>query len=250
MILSKLIKFVTLSVVALTVMPCIVAAGPNVAVLAFGLVGSESVFESEAKGAAAILAQRLGAHDVVARSNTKTRRDVTIEAIGAAVRTAVDKMDHENDLLALILTSHGSPDGVAVEAGRRVEILSPSALASMLGSVGVRHRIIIISACYSGVFLRPLANDDSLVITAADAKHSSFGCQDKVKWTYFGDAFFNTALRRTADLRQAFNEARAIVRQRELHYHLVPSNPQIAGGKNIDALLGETGGAQAIGHQP
>jgi hypothetical protein len=30
----------------------------------------------------------------------------------------------------------------------------------------------------------------------------------------------------------------------------VPSNPQIAGGKNIDALLGETGGAQAIGHQP
>jgi hypothetical protein len=137
-----------------------------------------------------------------------------------------------------------------VEAGRRVEILSPSALASMLGSVGVRHRIIIISACYSGVFLRPLANDDSLVITAADAKHSSFGCQDKVKWTYFGDAFFNTALRRTADLRQAFNEARAIVRQRELHYHLVPSNPQIAGGKNIDALLGEAGGAQAIGHQP
>jgi hypothetical protein len=89
-----------------------------------------------------------------------------------------------------------------------------------------------------------------LVITAADAKHSSFGCQDKVKWTYFGDAFFTTALRRTADLRQAFNEARAIVRQRELHYHLVPSNPQIAGGKNIDALLGETGGAQAIGHQP
>jgi hypothetical protein len=25
------------------------------------------------------------------------------------------------------------------------------------------------------------------VITAADSKHSSFGCQDKVKWTYFGD---------------------------------------------------------------
>ena len=118
----------------------------------------------------------------------------------------------------------------------------------MLGSAGVRHRIVIISACYSGVFLRPLANDDTLVITAADSKHSSFGCQDKVKWTYFGDAFFNTALRRTADLRQAFNEARAIVRQRELHYHLVPSNPQIAGGKNIDALLGETAGAQAIGH--
>ena len=69
MILKKLIKFVTagfLSVVALAVMPRVVAAGPNVAVLAFGLVGSQSVFESEAKGAAAILGQRLGADDVVA----------------------------------------------------------------------------------------------------------------------------------------------------------------------------------------
>jgi hypothetical protein len=42
----------------------------------------------------------------------------------------------------------------------------------------------------------------------------------------------------------------AIVRQRELHYHLVPSNPQIAGGKNIDILLGKTGGAGAFGRQP
>jgi len=117
-------------------------------------------------------------------------------------------MDREPDLLALILTSHGSPAGVAVQAGRRVEILSPRALAGLLDGAGVRHRIVIISACYSGVFLGPLANDDSLVITAADSEHSSFGCQDKVKWTYFGDAFFNTALRHTADLRQAFDEAR------------------------------------------
>ena len=85
------------------------------------------------------------------------------------------------------------------------------------------------------------------MITAADSEHSSFGCQDKVKWTYFGDAFFNTALRHTTNLRQAFDEARAIVRRRELHYHLVPSNPQIAGGANIDGLLSEASGAAAGG---
>jgi hypothetical protein len=88
------------------------------------------------------------------------------------------------------------------------------------------------------------------VITAADSEHSSFGCQDKVKWTYFGDAFFNTALRHTADLRQAFAKACTIVRQREPHYHLVPSNPQIAGGKNIDIVLGNTRGAEAFGRWP
>jgi Peptidase C13 family len=81
------------------------------------------------------------------------------------------------------------------------------------------------------------------VITAADSDHSSFGCQDKVKWTYFGDAFFNTALPHTADLRSAFAAARTLVRRRELRYGLTPSNPQIAGGKNIDILLGERAAA-------
>jgi hypothetical protein len=107
---------------------------------------------------------------------------------------------------------------------------------------------VVISACYSGVFLRPLADDDTLVITAADADHSSFGCQDKVKWTYFGDAFFNTALRPTADLRSAFASARTLIGLREMRYGLVSSNPQIAGGKNIDILLGQKGGAEASGH--
>jgi hypothetical protein len=253
MILIRLAKFVTagfLAVVPFVVLPSDAVADPTVTVLAFGLVGSQSVFESEAKGSAAILAQRLGAGNVVARANTKTRGDVTIKAIEATIQSAAAKMDRERDLLVLILTSHGSPAGVAVQAGRRVEILSPRALAGLLDGAGVRHRIVIISACYSGVFLGPLANDNSLVITAADSEHSSFGCQDKVKWTYFGDALFNTALRHTADLRRAFDEARVIVRQRELHYHLIPSNPQIAGGKNIDVLLGKTGGAEAFGRRP
>jgi hypothetical protein len=52
------------------------------------VVGSQSVFESEAKGSAAILAQRLGAGSVVARANTKTRGHVTIEAIKAAIQSA------------------------------------------------------------------------------------------------------------------------------------------------------------------
>jgi hypothetical protein len=252
MVFSKLIKIVTAglfaSVMFFASAPFPAWASPRVTVLAFGLFGAQSVFESEAKGAASIVAQRMGADPVVVRANTKTRGEVTIASIGNILQSTAERMDRESDVLFLILTSHGSQDGVAVEAGRRSEVLSPVDLAHMLNRAGVRHRIVVISACYSGVFLRPLANDDTLVITAADSNHSSFGCQDKVKWTYFGDAFFNTALRHTADLRQAFDEARAIVRKRELRYHLVPSNPQIAGGKNIDVLLGKEGGAEVTGH--
>jgi len=137
-----------------------------------------------------------------------------------------------------------------VQAGKRVETLSPAHLAGMLDRAGVRHRVVVISACYSGVFIRPLATEDTLVITAADAEHSSFGCQDKVKWTYFGDAFFNTALRYTADLRSAFVAARTLISRREMRYGLVPSNPQIAGGENIDSLLRQRRSAETTGVQP
>jgi hypothetical protein len=253
MTFSKLIKLLTAGLLALVALfasaSMSAAENPNVTVLAFGLFGAQSVFESEAKGAAGIVAQRLGAHSVIVRANTKTRADVTVASIGDALRAAGERMDRESDVMFLILTSHGSQDGVAVQAGRRVETLSPADLAGMLNRTGVRHRVVIISACYSGVFLGPLASDDTLVITAADSDHSSFGCRDKVKWTYFGDAFFNAALRQAADLRSAFATARTLVSTREMRYGLTPSNPQIAGGKNIDIPLGERRGAGATGHQ-
>jgi hypothetical protein len=76
-----------------------------------------------------------------------------------------------------------------------------------------------------------------LVITAADADHSSFGCEDKAKWTYFGDAFFNVALRQAKNLKEAFGIARTLVRKRELREHFEPSNPLMEGGVNVQPLL-------------
>jgi hypothetical protein len=63
-------------------------------------------------------------------------------------------MDAENDVLFLILTSHGSRAGLAVKAGRLTQTLTPSNLADMLARTGVRHKVVVISAMalctYSG----------------------------------------------------------------------------------------------------
>jgi hypothetical protein len=72
-------------------------------------------------------------------------------------------MADANDVLFLILTSHGSPDGLAVVAGRQQETLTPPRLADMLNATGIRYRAVVISACYSGVFIPRLANADTLV---------------------------------------------------------------------------------------
>jgi hypothetical protein len=206
-------------------------------VVSFGLFGDQGVFRSEASGAAQVVANRFGGDPVVVRSNTKTGGSATVETLATTLQAEAKKMNRESDILFLILTSHGSPDGLAVVAGRLAETLKPSNLAEMLGRTAVRNKVVIISACYSGVFIPRLANDDTLVITAADANHPSFGCEDKAKWTYFGDAFFNAALRRANNLKDAFLLARSLVLRRELREGFEPSHPQMAGGGKVAPLL-------------
>jgi len=210
---------------------------PRVTVVAFGLHSDQNVFESEAKGAARIVANLFRGSSVIVRANTKSHADATIEALKATLQSAAAAMDGRNDILFLILTSHGSRAGLAVKAGTHQEVLSPSDLVTMLNNTLIRQRVVIISACYSGVFIRLLANPDTLVITAADADHPSFGCKNGNEWTYFGDAFFNTALRRTGNVREAFALASELIRKRELQGGLSPSNPQMSGGEHLEPLL-------------
>jgi hypothetical protein len=209
----------------------------KVSVVSFGLFGDQGVFRSEATGAAEVVAGRFGGGPINVKYNSKKGGGATIETLDMSLQAAANGMDAENDVLFLILTSHGSRAGLAVKAGRFTQTLTPSNLANMLARTSMRHKVVVISACYSGIFIPRLANPDILVITAADADHPSFGCQDKAKWTYFGDAFFNVALRQVNSLRDAFVFARALVQKRELREHFEPSNPAMAGGANVVPLL-------------
>ena len=209
----------------------------KISVVSFGLFGDQGVFRSEATGAAHVVADRFGNGPINVQFNSKKGGGATIEALAMSLQVAAKGMDAENDVLFLILTSHGSRAGLVIKAGRLMQTLTPSNLADMLARTGVRHKVVVISACYSGVFIPRLANPDTLVITAADADHPSFGCRDKAKWTYFGDAFFNVALRQTNSLKDAFVVARALVQKRELREHFEPSSPRMAGGANVQPLL-------------
>jgi hypothetical protein len=209
----------------------------KVSVVSFGLFGDQSVFRSEATNAAKIVADRFGHGPVDVQYNSKKGGKATIETLATSLQTAAKGMDADNDVLFLILTTHGAPAGLAVKAGRLTQMLTPPQLAEMLTRTRVRHKAVVISACYSGVFIPHLASPDALVITAADAEHPSFGCQDGAKWTYFGDAFFNVALRKAKSVTDAFAVARELVLKRELSERFEPSNPQMAGGANVEPLL-------------
>src|SRR5437763_7524454 len=99
------------------------------AVVSFGLFGDQGVFRREATGAAQIVAKRFGGDPVVVKSNTKTGGNATVETLATTLQAEAIKMNGESDILFLILTSHGSRDGLAVVAGRLAETLKPSNLS-------------------------------------------------------------------------------------------------------------------------
>jgi Peptidase C13 family len=207
-------------------------------IVAFGLFGPQRVFASEARGAARALRAWLGARTQPSvQFNTRHGGSATIPTLRATLRSSGATMDPNKDVLVLVLTSHGSPAGLAVVAGRSEGTLTPPMLREMLDASGAKYRIVIISACYSGVFIPVLADPRTLVITAAAADRPSFGCEDRATWTFFGEAFFNIALKRAPSLEAAFATARALVTAREQREGFTPSNPQIAGGSEVLALL-------------
>jgi hypothetical protein len=150
-----------------------------------------------------------------------------------AIGKVGDLIDPAEDLVVLFLTSHGAPNGLSLHEQTRMRgVFSPNALAGSLRDAGVNRRVVIISACYSGVFLMPLANDDTIVLTAAARDRTSFGCQPENEWTYFGDAVVNQGLMQGKPLLQAFTDGQALIAQWEARDGFTPSNPQSYLGDN------------------
>lgn len=211
-------------------------------IAAFGLWGEEAIFRREATGAAKAAEVYFAAKgQIVVRSNTKTVAEAGLTDIREQLKLVADVANRTDDILFLFLTSHGTPEGVGVvtPSEKRAELLSPRRLGRILKAAGFKHAILVVSACYSGVFADALANDTTLVITAADAYRPSFGCGADVQddWTYFGRAFFVDGLMAGRPLDEAFRIAKARVTEREKAEKFDNSNPQMRGGKAVKARL-------------
>lgn len=216
----------------------------NVFFVGFAGYGEQRVFRREAEIARRVFGERFGSLDrsVELVNDVRDRTTyplATFDNLRYALRLVGRRMDPREDVLVLVLTSHGSPDdGIAVTNGRLADdALSPRDVRQVLSEAGIRWRIIVASACYAGIFVRPLASDTALVMTAADSRHSSFGCADDRELTYFGEALFADAMPRACSLEDAFAAARRIIRRRESAEGEIHSNPQIYIGWRMRAKL-------------
>jgi len=218
----------------------------NVYLIAIAGYGREDVFMREVESVSELFRQRFGAEGHVVRlvNNPLAILDTPIASrtsLQAALERVAHAMDRDEDVLVLFMTSHGSPDHhFALElANMQFNDIDPATLRGLLDDAGIRNRVVIVSTCYSGGYVAPLAGPDTLVITAAAADRASFGCGNEFDWTYFGDAYFNHALRATHSLTRAFDAARPAIEARERAERFEPSQPQISVGQRIgDRLAG------------
>lgn len=211
---------------------------PELYSLSLGGDGRQSVFLREADYAAKLMSDRFAARGHITlvnhRDHMADRPLATRESLARAVETLAKRTGPE-DLVFIYLTSHGSADHqLALEQpGLQLSDLAAADLATLLAPLRERHKVLVISACYSGGFIPALKDDKTLVMTAARADRVSFGCSDDNDFTYFGRALLADALNQTDDLERAFKLAREEVAKWEKEDDFEPSEPQIWAPKAV-----------------
>jgi hypothetical protein len=223
-------------------------------IYAIGIAGwaTQDVFSRELAGALAATEKVLPVSGTLRLINSpetfQTMPLASRRNFAAAVHAIAGVMDKDEDVLFLFMTSHGNKGGFGLQLPSVLVLLSPKEVASVLNKEGIRNRVVIVSACYSGIFVKPLANENTIMLTAADARHSSFGCANGRDWTYFGDALFNQSLKPGKDFNAAYQNARGLIAGWEKSDRFPPSNPQGHFGKalveRLAPLFEATGTAQ------
>jgi len=127
-------------------------------------------------------------------------------------------------------SSHGAPQGMILGNA----LLTPTALASILdGTCGSRPTVVIVSACFSGAFVPALAGDNRLVMSAARADRSSFGCTQDARYPYF-DTCVVQNLPNAHNFPALADKVKDCVSNREEDTGATPpSDPQLSIGRDV-----------------
>jgi hypothetical protein len=218
----------------------------DVYAITFAPVADEDVFSREAGLVTDLMRQRFDAEGRTLRlqNHAKTASELpwaTPLNLQRAITRMAERMDRDEDVLFIHLTSHGGKDGHLAANFWPLEVgeVTPEQLKAWLDAAGVRNRVISVSACYAGSWIAPLAGPSTLVMTAADADHTSYGCGRKSELTFFGRAMYAEQLRLTHSFEAAHAAARPIIEKREQEAGKNDgySNPQINVGEAIRPVL-------------
>jgi hypothetical protein len=216
---------------------------PELYFVGFAPDASQDVFLHELRAMRRLFDARFGTagRSIALASSLDALEELPIATatnLARALGRVGEAMNGEEDVLLLYITAHGDRDHrlSASQPPLAVAALTPVFLARMLEESGVRSRVVVISACFSGGYVDALRDAHTMVITASAADRHSFGCEQGRDFTYFGRAF-SDALEKTRSLESAFNIAKQAIAAQEAAEGLVPSEPQMWTGEAVAERL-------------
>lgn len=209
--------------------------------------GAQDVFLNEVTAAQALFDERFDTrgHSLALANDPSSRRKLPMATklnLGHVLKAVGERMNPEEDVLFLFLTSHGSEAGLSLESSGHPYMategsLSPSELSALLEETRIKWRVIVVAGCETGVFIAPLQNEHTLVATASAHDRKSFGCESGRQFTEYGRAVFAEQLLRERSFETALLNANAAVAEREKERGLTPSLPQLSVGSAIREKL-------------
>jgi len=156
--------------------------------------------------------------------------------IASIVRSVAERAASD-DLVVVHISTHGAPGLLASRIGNHpTTAVTGQALASRLAPLAGHNTVVILSACYSGSLIDALRAPDRIIMTAARADRSSFGCAAGNRHTFFGDAELDGFAQPHRSLRQVFAAIRDDVARMERADDYTPSEPQVFVGADVRGL--------------
>lgn len=189
-----------------------------------------AAFDNARRDVASALEHRGFLPENVAEVSVRDAPDGAHSELDLASRRLMTKAQQAHGGCLVYVTSHGSPDGVLVGD----QLVPPSALRTMVRKACAgRPTAVVISACFSGVFIPALSTAlgaDGFVLTAARRDRSSFGCSENDRYPFF-DGCVIEDLPQATDFVDLADRVRKCVRLREDEEGMRPrSQPQLYVG--------------------
>jgi Peptidase C13 family len=154
-----------------------------------------------------------------------------------AVLKKVAELARPQDKVVVLFSTHGGVDALSINfADKHYPHLSARWLNERLGGLRGHPTLLLLSACYSGSFVAPMRSPSRIILTAAAADRSSFGCDFGSSNTFFIDALLNQDQGKEKSLVQLMGAAQVDIDKRERDLDLKPpSLPQSAYGPLVRA---------------
>jgi hypothetical protein len=140
----------------------------------------------------------------------------------------------DQDACLIHMTSHGSPQGFYL---RNAAPITPQTLDRILDrACGGKPTVVLISACYSGVFVGPsMQKKNRIILTAARQDRTSFGCSAENQYTYW-DACLIDSLPTAETWKSLYGTIQQCVQTKESQGQFKPSLPQAYFGEEVSDL--------------